>query len=102
MGYLTCFDIIRLEGTEEEFQEFLKDLAITSCYSGIKDSYIYDVKWYDWEKDAFNVSKRHPNVFFRIDGNGEELDDVWKYYCCNGKFKYVEMVWPDITKDDLE
>lgn len=47
MGYLTCFDIIRLEGTETEFQSFLEDLADKSGYSGIKDGYIYDVKWYD-------------------------------------------------------
>jgi hypothetical protein len=102
MGYLTCYDIILLEGTEDDFQKFLKDLALESDYTGLKEGYLYDAKWYDWEKDTFNVSKRHPNIYFRIDGNGEELEDNWRYYCCNGKFKYVEQTWPEVTKDDLE
>lgn len=102
MGYLTCFDITLLEGSEDEFQNFLKDLALESDYGEIRNGYLYDAKWYDWEKDAFNVSKRHPNIYFLIDGSGEETGDIWRYYCCNGKFKYVEQVWPEVHKEDLE
>lgn len=102
MGYLTCYDITLLEGDENEFQNFLEDLAFVSGYPSLVDGYADDVKWYDWEKDAFNVSKKYPNIYFRIDGEGEEMGDNWRYYCCNGKYKYVEQVWPEITKDDLE
>ena len=102
MGYLTCFDFELLEGPEDEFQDFLKELALESDYSEIKNGYLYDAKWYDWETDVFNVSKKFPNVYFVIYGDGEENGDVWRYYCCNGKYKYVEMVWPEIHKEDLE
>lgn len=102
MGYLTCYDILLLEGDENEFQNFLEDLAFMSGYPSLVDGCADDVKWYDWEKDAYNLSKKYPNIYFRIDGNGEELDDNWRYYCCNGKFKYVEQNWPEVTKGDLE
>lgn len=102
MGYLTCFDFELIEGDEKEFQEFLNELAEDSGYIGIKEGYLYDAKWYDWEKDVLNASKRFPNIYFVIFGDGENVDDVWRYYCCNGKYKFTEMVWPKITKDDLE
>ena len=37
MGYLTCYDILLLEGTEDDFQNFLKDLALESDYAGLKE-----------------------------------------------------------------
>ena len=44
MGYLTCYDILLLEGDENEFQNFLEDLADKSGYYGIKDGDILNIR----------------------------------------------------------
>ena len=102
MGYLTCYDILLVKGTDIEFQKFLEDLADKSGYSGIKDGYIYDVKWYDWEKDCYEFSKKYPNLMFMIEGDGENADDFWRCYFQNGKSAYYEKQWPPFNESDMK
>ena len=89
MGYLTCFDFELLEGSEDKFQDFLKELSIESKYSEIKNGYLYDAKWYDWERDLIQVSSEFPEVFITVDGDGEESDDIWRAFIKDGAIQFA-------------
>ena len=42
-------------------------------------------KWYEHNDDMKKVSKKHPDVVFILDGEGEESGDVWRKFYKNGK-----------------
>ena len=51
-------------------------------------------KWFDWETPLVKISKELPNVVFRIDGSGEDCDDIWGYYIWRGEIqRAVELVY---------
>lgn len=102
MGYYTNYEIIAIEDPNEEFDDFLWDLADYTDYKELQEGYATSIKWYDWKEDSIEISKRYPNILFRIQGDGEESDDLWRFYCKNGKSKYIEMIWPEFMKKDLE
>ena len=41
--------------------------------------------------DMKELSLRHPEVVFTLDGQGEESGDVWRMYFKNGKFHKSEV-----------
>ncbi|NJO01150.1 MAG: hypothetical protein HC880_05130 [Bacteroidia bacterium] len=49
-------------------------------------------KWYDWEKDLRNLSKKYPNLFFEVEGMGEENGDLWKAWFKAGKAQIEQAV----------
>lgn len=48
--------------------------------------------WYDHEKDMRAFSKKHPNVLFCMEGEGEESGDIWKEYYQNGLMQRCKAV----------
>ena len=49
----------------------------------------YDtMKWYDYEDDMVEISKKFPKYKFRLHGEGEDPDDFWDDYYYNGKFSH--------------
>ena len=63
-----------------------------------------EMKWYEHRCDMINLSKRHPELYFRLSGQGEELDDIWEEVYHNGKAvqKYAEIIYPTWDETDLE
>ena len=55
-----------------------------------------DVKWNKHEEDMKKLSEKYPTVKFKLYGEGERQDDVWKKIFLGGKMKYLlaELVWP--------
>lgn len=102
MGYYTNYEIIAIEDPNEEFDDFLWDLADYTDIHELNHGYATCVTWYNCQEDSIEISKRYPDILFRIEGDGEASDDIWRFYCQNGKSKYVEMVWPEFMKEDLE
>lgn len=41
--------------------------------------------WYDHENDILELSNKHPNLLFHLEGEGEESGDIWKKWFRNGK-----------------
>lgn len=95
MGYYTNFSLkvieiiedAEIEVDEVEFPEFNEknmydgDLSVQELISGYSDS----MKWYDYEEDMIEISKKFPNLIFILDGNGEESGDIWRKFYMNGK-----------------
>ena len=46
------------------------------AYFGSWDS----VKWYTHENDMIAVSKEFPEMTFKLEGHGEDFDDIWVEY----------------------
>lgn len=42
-------------------------------------------KWYDHYDEMIILSKEFPSLYFELDGEGEDHDDLWKEYFHNGE-----------------
>lgn len=60
------------------------------------DGFCGTSKWYDSEEDMRQLSSEFPGILFRIDGQGENPEDMWKAYYLNGK---EQKVFAKITFD---
>ena len=60
-------------------------------------------KWYTDDKEMLKLSKKFPDVLFKLHGEGEESDDIWERYFMNGKSQYcqAEIVIPPFDKSKL-
>lgn len=101
MGYYTSFEI-NVTGTEDfetihstieqvsdySFDQYPHTKSMSSC-----DTY----KWYSWQDDMKEVSKRFPNSLFIVNGLGEEDGDIWRCYFRRGKMDHInaEIVFRD-------
>jgi len=47
-----------------------------------------ECKWYNCKEDVLEFSKKHPDILFLLEGEGEEAGDIWKFYARNGKGCY--------------
>lgn len=56
-------------------------------------------KWYDYNEEMAEFSKKYPNWLFTLSGTGEEAGDIWKRYYLNGK---VQEAVARITFDDFD
>lgn len=85
MGYYTDF-IINVEG--EEMSDDIVN-AITSIsqfeFEWHDDEISTYSKWYDCDDDMRELSELFPDKLFRVDGQGEDPDDIWRLYWKNGK-----------------
>lgn len=43
--------------------------------------------WYDHDKDMRAYSRAHPGVVFVLDGDGEEVGDVWRKWYRGGQVR---------------
>ena len=54
--------------------------------------YPYDsAKWYDHSVDMLHIAEKFPNMYFELEGSGEDFGDFWREYyhdmdieCCRG------------------
>lgn len=56
-------------------------------------------KWYDWEKELTELSKKFPDLMFIAEGDGEDSDDLWIAWFNNGTSLYRRKY---ITHDDYD
>ena len=57
-------------------------------------------KWYDYESDMLNLSRMFPNLWFVLEGHGEEWDDIWRSLYHNGEYEFqcIDMQFPDFNR----
>lgn len=44
-------------------------------------------KWYDYNEEMVEFSKKYPEVLFVIFGEGEESSNIWRTFYLNGKYE---------------
>ena len=101
MGYYTTHRLSIVSGNDgvTDYEQEITDFA---NYNYLFDD---DAKWYTCLEDMKSYSKKHPNVVFCIDGEGEASDDVWKAYFKDGKMFYTKAIitvtFEDFSEDKL-
>lgn len=96
MGYYTWFTLSILEDPANQEENFYEELdKKIGRVAELKEYGAIDAKWYDWESDMIELSKKFPKIMFRLDGSGEEQFDVWDCHFCNGRSYYrkIQTYW---------
>lgn len=102
MGYYTEYtlDIIDKNYKYNE-EEILHELEIISEYS---DQFLEPIKWYEHEENMLKLSRRYPDIVFKLKGIGEEFPDIWIKYFKNGKMQkcIAKIMFDDYDESKLE
>ena len=85
MGYYTFYELSVEKGDpslleSEEFKDIF--LKITDYHLESLDN--DTLKWHEYDENMLEISKLYPDTVFRLEGEGEDRDDSWKSYYCNG------------------
>lgn len=120
MGYYTSYKLTIEEGSLDDIQKIEEEMELIDAGLGADlcpDIHEYDVecignaweygescKWYDWRLTMVEYSKRHPNVVFKLHGEGEESGDIWNAYFKNGKHQVyrARIVFDEYDEELLE
>jgi len=86
MGYYTTHTLYTDDRSDIDHQKNISDL------SGYSDCFSDEIKWYSHEKEMRSYSKKHPEVLFTLEGEGEESGDIWKEYYFNGLMQRENLV----------
>ena len=102
MGYYTYY-YLEMYGDQDKIDDAFDD-AMDSEDERIRelvgDNHT-DIKWYDFEKDFKKFAKRHPDVLFVVQGDGEESYDLWEERFKGDISEYHEVIMPPFTTPEL-
>ncbi len=91
MGYFTHFSLNFYDPSGQlDFPDVLKHLndEVISIRAFEDDGTPCEaVKWYNHEYDMAQLSLRHPDVIFFLEGIGENPEDLWRKYFLNGRMQ---------------
>lgn len=105
MGYYTYFslrivDEKDLELDKPEIIKKIRNMSESIRYALNEDGDSGDsCKWYEWEKEMLEISKKFPNNILKMCGDGEESGDKWIAYIMNGKIQHCPV---KISYDPLD
>ena len=107
MGYMTKFDIYAFNTKTHEpisrEREYDMTYELEQIAFGAQDRETFEkygpvsfdnwagdeMKWYDHEDDMIELSKKHSDVVFIVEGIGEEFPDAWRMWVHNGEMEKV-------------
>ena len=89
MGYLTCYTLNKVKGSDEDYEKFLNELQKVSGYDFHGIDNCQEGTWYDHEKHMLKVSKKFPDLIVELSGDGENSDDVWAMRFQGGRSESV-------------
>lgn len=95
MGYNTFFSISHIEGNESSYKEVVNELNELSQLDLENGE---SAHWYDSDADCKAVARKHPDVMFQIDGDGENYNDCWCARYKGDMFEIVSSVIPPFRK----
>lgn len=91
MGYYTHYSLTLEEGPSGQYAEMLRDIdVILGCDDLSRYEAVYD-KWYGYEEDMERLSRKYPDITVRVNGDGEDSDDLWQSFWRNGR-QFTERV----------
>ena len=104
MGYYTWYTLDILKDPDNQVEQFWEELDKTTGFA--KDFERYggsEAKWYNWENDMIEISKKFPKMMFSLDGNGEESLDIWCAHFCNGQCNYreIQTYWEEFNPEEF-
>jgi hypothetical protein len=88
MGYYTyhILTVLDKDGKEVSDDQLLIHQKAIAELSGYNEYMFEDsIKWYNIDDDMIEYSKRHPELLFLIERDGEETEDYSKEHYKNGK-----------------
>lgn len=85
MGYYTTFSLTLEEGPREQYEKMLEDIDAIMGDNEMSSSESTYAKWYSYRKDIKNLSLKYPNIIFRVNGDGEDSNDLWQDFWHAGK-----------------
>lgn len=94
MGYYTTFSLKVIGHTEIDHEEEISN-EFHDGYPVFDES----VKWYDYQQDMKEYSLKYPELLFKLEGVGEQNEDMWICYFKNGKMQECPAT---ITFDDFD
>ena len=74
------YEIKPTEMTESDIK-YLAEVEERGIYAVLDDS----LKWYEHEDDMCKLSAMFPDLYFTLEGDGEEFDDFWRKLFHNGQ-----------------
>jgi hypothetical protein len=98
MGYYTTYHLDIKGQIPFDEDDIFEEIEVISGYE-LDGGVAYQVKWYGHDEDMTEISKKHPDLLFTLDGEGEESGDIWRKYYKNGKSQYSK---PEIKFDDFD
>lgn len=120
MGYYTEYKLTaRKIKNNEQFNQLVaaltdKDIFNYALLKGDFDERTHEaffdtyeaVKWYTHVEDMISIAETFPNIYFELEGAGEEMGDFWKEYyhdmdveTCRGEIVYEQpkkVQWSDL------
>ena len=107
MGYYTAFTLSIENKGNFDLKDLVKKLkedcehAQSAFDDDGNDS--DDIKWYEHVEDLCAFSLKHPEVVFKLHGEGEETGDLWDKYFQNGKYQLclAEIIYPPFDPSKL-
>jgi len=108
VGYYTDFTL-KIDGPEEAVEAMRNsDYLSATDYGPLFENFYHnkgglyhwgDVKWYEFREDMTEISKRNPDLFFTLWGDGEEDSDLWVAYFYRGKYEEfkAQITYPKTT-----
>jgi hypothetical protein len=68
------------------------------------EMFCHKAKWYERNLDMIELSKKFPNIIFKLECKGEEKDALWEEYYQNGKRAIYEakVIFPEFNINDLK
>ncbi len=89
MGYITSYRLQVIEGDPDLIRQFVDECENANYAIDADGNAQESCKWYKSEEDMKAFSKKHPEALFRLDGEGEDSDDLWQQYWRNGKCQNI-------------
>lgn len=104
MGYYTRHKLSVIDGEHALIAELVAENEDAACAIDENGETEERCKWYSHQEDMKCFSLKHPDVLFRLDGEGEESGDIWAEYYKGGKMQVckAEIVIPDFNEDLLK
>lgn len=95
MGYNSNFKLTLLNPDGSEFYgdeiPIWEDIVAQGNYfHSLEDEWSEGMKWYDCKQDMKAFSRRHPDILFFLEREGEECPDLEHMFFLNGKMQSVE------------
>jgi len=104
MGYVTNYTLTQERNPIDEdiFADLIKaDEDARYCLN--EDGTTCEgCKWYEHEKSLLAFSAAHPEVLFKLHGDGEGSGDLWDKYFVGGKQVHEEKLKTDLPVPDYD